>query len=420
MVATPFCSLQKGVLFFPWTSWRWICNQLCEVGDLLLSSIWMIASPPVQSYLKKNLKGAGLLLRWQSERKSVGKRKVIIDLISIKNVTKTYHTKDSKVTAVDDISLEINQGEIFGVIGYSGAGKSTLIRMLNGLEIPSDGSIHVGGMEVSRIKGSKLREARQEISMIFQHFNLLWSRTVADNIAFPLEIAGVPKQQREERVSELIRLVGLEDRENAYPSQLSGGQKQRVGIARALANNPKVLLCDEATSALDPQTTDSILDLLVDINERLGLTIVLITHEMHVIRKICHRVAVMEGGKIVESGDVLQVFRNPREPITKRFVQQVTEPGDTKETIEHLLKHYPSGKVVQLTFVGDGAEQPLITNLIRNHSITVNILQGKISQTQGGSYGTLFIQIDGREEEIAQAITFISNEGVGVEVISHD
>ena len=343
-----------------------------------------------------------------------------IDLISIKNVTKTYRSKDTKVTAVENVSLEINKGEIFGVIGYSGAGKSTLIRMLNGLEIPSEGSIHVSGNEVSSIKGSKLRKARQEISMIFQHFNLLWSRTVADNIAFPLEIAGVPKQEREARVSELVRLVGLEGRENAYPSQLSGGQKQRVGIARALANNPKVLLCDEATSALDPQTTDSILDLLVDINERLGLTIVLITHEMHVIRKICHRVAVMEGGKIVEAGDVLHVFRNPQEQITKRFVQQVTEPGDTKETIEHLLKHYPSGKVVQLTFVGDGAEQPLITNLIRNYSITVNILQGKISQTQGGSYGTLFIQMDGQEDEIEKAISFISNEGVGVEVISHD
>ena len=219
-----------------------------------------------------------------------------------------------------------------------------------------------------------------------------------ENIAFPLEIAGVSKEERKKRVDELIKLVGLQGREDAYPSQLSGGQKQRVGIARALANNPKVLLCDEATSALDPQTTDSILELLVDINKRLGLTIVLITHEMHVIRKICHRVAVMEDGKIVEKGPVLEVFKNPQQPITKRFVQQVTEPEETKETIEHLLGLYPSGQVIQLAFVGEGAEQPLITNLIRNFDITVNILQGKISQTQNGSYGTLFIHLDGESK----------------------
>jgi D-methionine transport system ATP-binding protein len=340
-------------------------------------------------------------------------------LISIKNIIKTYASKHGPVKAVDNVNLEIHDGEIFGVIGYSGAGKSTLIRMLNGLEIPTDGSINVAGREVSRIKGAELRTARQEISMIFQHFNLLWSRTVADNIAFPLEIAGVPKLDREKRVKELIHLVGLEGREDAFPSQLSGGQKQRVGIARALANNPKVLLCDEATSALDPQTTDSILDLLVDINKRLGLTIVLITHEMHVIRKICHRVAVMEGGRIVESGPVLQVFKNPSEQITKRFVQQVTEPEETKETIDHLLSSYPQGKVIQLTFVGDGAEQPLITNLIRQYQLTVNILQGKISQTQNGSYGTLFIHLDGQEQEIENAISYISSQGVGVEVISN-
>jgi D-methionine transport system ATP-binding protein len=340
-------------------------------------------------------------------------------LITIKNVTKTYASKQGAVKAVDNVNIDINEGEIFGVIGYSGAGKSTLIRMLNGLEIPTNGSIKVAGREISHIKGAKLRKARQEISMIFQHFNLLWSRTVADNIAFPLEIAGIPKKKRLQRVKELISLVGLDGRENAYPSQLSGGQKQRVGIARALANNPKVLLCDEATSALDPQTTDSILELLVDINKRLGLTIVLITHEMHVIRKICHRVAVMEGGNIVETGPVLQVFKKPKQQITKRFVQQVTEPEETKDTIEHLLSRYPYGQVIQLTFVGDGAEQPLITNLIRQFPLTVNILQGKISQTQNGSYGTLFIHLDGEEEDIQKALAYISSQEVGVEVISN-
>ncbi|OCA87627.1 methionine ABC transporter ATP-binding protein [Bacillus sp. FJAT-27225] len=340
-------------------------------------------------------------------------------MISIKNVSKLFPSKQGALKAVEDVNLTINEGEIFGVIGYSGAGKSTLIRMLNRLETPSEGSITIGGREISKIKGSELRKARMEIAMIFQHFNLLWSRTVRENISFPLEIAGVSGTERKKRVDELIKLVGLEGRENAYPSQLSGGQKQRVGIARALANNPKVLLCDEATSALDPQTTDSILDLLVDINKRLGLTIVLITHEMHVIRKICHRVAVMESGRIVELGPVLDVFRNPKQPITKRFVQQVTEPEETKETIEHLLEQYPSGTVIQLTFVGESAEQPLITNLVRQYDLTINILQGKISKTQSGSYGTLFVHLDGTDEEVEKALEFIRSQQVGVEVIAN-
>ncbi|MFZ7943992.1 MULTISPECIES: methionine ABC transporter ATP-binding protein [Bacillaceae] len=340
-------------------------------------------------------------------------------MISIKNVRKIFPSKQGELKAVDEVNLEIQEGEIFGVIGYSGAGKSTLIRMLNGLELPTDGSVTVAGRVISKIKGAQLRQARQEISMIFQHFNLLWSRTVSENIAFPLEIAGVKGDQRKKRVAELIKLVGLEGRENAYPSQLSGGQKQRVGIARALANNPKVLLCDEATSALDPQTTDSILELLVDINKRLGLTIVLITHEMHVIRKICHRVAVMESGRVVELGSVLDVFKNPQQPITKRFVQQVTEPEETKETIEHLIERYPRGQVVQLSFVGEAAEQPLITNIIRDYDVIVNILQGKISHTQNGSYGTLFIHLDGQAPEIEKAIDYIHSQQVGVEVISN-
>lgn len=341
-------------------------------------------------------------------------------MISIKNLGKVFPSKQDQLIAVDHVDLEIIEGEIFGVIGYSGAGKSTLIRMLNGLELPTEGTVTVAGHVISKIKGSELRKARQKISMIFQHFNLLWSRTVSENIAFPLEIAGVKGHTRIKRVNELIKLVGLEGRENAYPAQLSGGQKQRVGIARALANNPKVLLCDEATSALDPQTTDSILDLLVDINKRLGLTIVLITHEMHVIRKICHRVAVMEEGRIVELGSVLEVFENPKQPITKRFVQQVTEPEDTKETTEHLLERYHSGQVVQLTFIGEAAEQPLITNLIRENDVTVNILQGKISQTQSGSYGTLFIHIEGGDEEVKKAVDFIRSQQVGVEVVAND
>ena len=340
-------------------------------------------------------------------------------MITLENVTKIYEAPNGSVTAVDNVTLQIKEGEIFGIIGYSGAGKSSLIRLLNGLEKPTKGKVIVAGRDIANIKGKELRKARQEIGMIFQHFNLLWSRTVRENIAFPLEIAGVPKEQRKKRVDELIQLVGLQGRENAYPSQLSGGQKQRVGIARALANNPKVLLCDEATSALDPQTTDSILDLLVDINKRLRLTIVLITHEMHVIRKICDRVAVMENGKIVEQGEVLQVFRQPKQAITKRFVQQVIEPEETQETIAHLLNKYPKGTVVQLTFVGEAAEQPLISNVVRQFQIDANILQGKISQTHQGSYGVLFVHMDGETEEVARAIDYIRKQQVAVEVITN-
>lgn len=341
----------------------------------------------------------------------------VSSLINLHSVRKVFQTKDGEVKAVDTVDLNIKQGEIYGIIGYSGAGKSTLIRILNMLERPTSGTVTIGGKNMSELSAKKLREARQEISMIFQHFNLLWSRTVRENIAFPLEIAGYPKEKIKKRVDELIDLVGLEGRGGSYPSQLSGGQKQRVGIARALANDPKVLLCDEATSALDPKTTDSILDLLVEINQKLGLTIVLITHEMHVIRKICHRVAVMEKGKVVEEGDVLSVFKNPKESITKDFVKQVTEPEETVDTIKQFIEEFPEGRIVQLTFVGGRAGQPLITELIRNFEVDVNILQGKITQTQNGPYGTLFIQIKGSEAALSNAMEFLNSVQVEVEVI---
>ncbi|MGI2329306.1 methionine ABC transporter ATP-binding protein [Planococcus sp. YIM B11945] len=341
-------------------------------------------------------------------------------MIELKKVTKIYDTGKGALAAVDGVDLSISPGEIFGIIGYSGAGKSTLIRLLNGLEKPTSGTVQINDHVITAIKGAELRKARQKVSMIFQHFNLLWSRTVKENIAFPLEIAGVPKNKRDARVMELVELVGLTGRENAYPSQLSGGQKQRVGIARALANDPEVLLCDEATSALDPETTDSILDLLVDINKRLGLTIVLITHEMHVIRKICHRVAVMEGGRVVELGDVLNVFQSPKEEITKRFVAQVTETEDSGETIKNLRELYPTGDLVKLMFVGDQTEQPILTKLIRTHPVEVNIVQGKISHTQRGAYGTLILQLKGTREEIANAIAFLNNENIQTEVMAND
>lgn len=341
-------------------------------------------------------------------------------MIEVKNVTKIFKTKNGELTAVDHVNLSIQKGEIFGIIGYSGAGKSTLIRLLNGLEKPTSGTVMVNGLEISSIKGKELRLARQKISMIFQHFNLLWSRTVAENIAFPLEIAGVPKEEREKRVHELIELVGLSGRADAYPSQLSGGQKQRVGIARALANNPEVLLCDEATSALDPETTDSILRLLSDINQRLGLTIVLITHEMHVIRKICHRVAVMEAGRVVEQGDVLEVFQNPQAEITKNFVMQVSDSRESKESIEHILKNYPSGKLVKLIFVGNTTERPIISYLIKEFQLDINILHGNISQTVNGSYGTLIVQLDGDSENVEKALEKLKSMNIKTEVITND
>ncbi|WP_379970400.1 methionine ABC transporter ATP-binding protein [Ectobacillus sp. sgz5001026] len=340
-------------------------------------------------------------------------------MIQLEQVQKLYRTKTGTITAVQDVNLEIEQGEIFGVIGYSGAGKSSLIRMLNQLEQPTAGKITIAGRIISAIKGKELRIARREIGMIFQHFNLLWSRTVYENIAFPLEIAGVDKEERKKRVNELIQLVGLDGREDAYPAQLSGGQKQRVGIARALANNPKVLLCDEATSALDPETTDQILNLLLDINKRLGLTIVLITHEMHVIQKICNRVAVMDAGSIVEIGDVLDVFRNPKQEITKRFVSQITDAEGAEETIDDLVEKYPAGVVVRLQFVRDAIQKPFITELIRNTIVDVSILQGKISPTSNGSYGNVVVHLNGSPEDIEKALAFITQQEVEMEVIAH-
>ena len=337
-------------------------------------------------------------------------------MIQLSNVNKRFGTSSTAITAVDGVNLTIEEGKIYGIIGYSGAGKSTLIRLLNGLEQPTDGSVEVNGRKISSIGGKELRQARQKISMIFQHFNLLWSRTVKENIIFPLEIAGVNKAEREKKASELIELVGLAGRENAYPSQLSGGQKQRVGIARALANDPEVLLCDEATSALDPETTDAILDLLTSINERLGLTIVLITHEMHVIRKICHEVAVMEAGRVVETGDVLQLFQSPKEPITKRFVSQVTEPEDAKKVMSLMRQDYPDGTLVKLAFVGERTEQPVLASLIREYPVDVSILQGNISQTRGGAYGTLILQLTGDPEAITNAIQYLHEQGVQTEV----
>lgn len=342
-------------------------------------------------------------------------------MITLTHVSKRFKTAQGTVTAVEDVDLHVESGQIFGIIGYSGAGKSTLIRLLNGLEQPSEGQIEVAGHMLSSISSSELKYARRKISMVFQHFNLLWSRTVIDNIAFPLEIAGVPREARQRRVNELIALVGLEGREHAYPAQLSGGQKQRVGIARALANEPDVLLCDEATSALDPQTTDAILDLLSDINRRLGLTIVLITHEMHVVRQICHRVAVMEQGRIVEQGQVLEVFTHPKQPITRKFVQQLSGPQEsTTQVANNLRQQNLPGHLVKLTFIGTQTEQPLITQLIQRYQLTISILHGSINYTSEGAFGLLFLHVQGDDARFAEMTAYIASQQVEMELIDDD
>ncbi|HDH2403997.1 TPA: methionine ABC transporter ATP-binding protein, partial [Staphylococcus aureus] len=278
-------------------------------------------------------------------------------MIELKEVVKEYRTKNKEVLAVDHVNLSIRAGSIYGVIGFSGAGKSTLIRMFNHLEAPTSGEVIIDGDHIGQLSKNGLRAKRQKVSMIFQHFNLLWSRTVLKNIMFPLEIAGVPRRRAKQKALELVELVGLKGREKAYPSELSGGQKQRVGIARALANDPTVLLCDEATSALDPQTTDEILDLLLKIREQQNLTIVLITHEMHVIRRICDEVAVMESGKVIEHGPVTQVFENPQHTVTKRFVKEDLN-DDFETSLTELEPLEKDAYIVRLVFAGSTTTEP--------------------------------------------------------------
>ena len=336
-------------------------------------------------------------------------------MIELKNVSKVFNDGTQEIVAVDDVSLHIDEGEIFGIIGYSGAGKSTLVRTLNGLEQPTSGSITVAGKELSRLSGKQLRQSRQKIGMIFQHFNILWSRTVVENIMFPLEIAGVPKKERLERAQELVRLVGLDGREGAYPSELSGGEQQRVGIARALANDPDVLLCDEATSALDPKTTDDVLELLLDINRRLDLTIVIITHEMEVIRKICDRVAVMQGGRVVETGKTTDIFQNPKEKITREFIQQ-DEDEDIDQLLSDFREYFPEGRILRVTYPGNQSRAPIISRVSREFNVDINIIRGSIYTTQNSPVGTLYVQVFGDESDVDRAIDEL--QALNTEVLS--
>lgn len=344
----------------------------------------------------------------------------MIDLI---NVEKTYYSKAGDIHALHQTNLKINAGEIFGIIGLSGAGKSTLVRCINMLEKPTKGQVIVDGADLTKMSDAELRKARQSIGMIFQHFNLLTSRTVYQNIAFPLEIQGLSKAEIDQRVRPLLELVQLESRADYYPSQLSGGQKQRVGIARALASNPKVLLCDEATSALDPQTTKSILELLKDINQKLNLTIVLITHQMEVVKTICDRVAVIEAGHIIEEGDMVEVFTNPQHPTTKEFTKSVTnaEIPEMIRSKELHAKYLPGSKLlVRLTFIGDSAGEPVISRLIKNYDVDASILFGNIDQLKDTAFGTLILEITGQEEGIKTALAYLQSKNLKLEVLGYE
>lgn len=340
-------------------------------------------------------------------------------MIEITNLSKIYKTPHHEVMALDNVNLTVNKGEIFGIIGLSGAGKSTLVRCINMLEKPTKGSIFVDGQEITALQKKDLRVARQKISMIFQHFNLLSSRTVFDNIMFPLEIAGVPQPKAHERVSELLELVGLSDKAKVYPEQLSGGQKQRVGIARALANEPKVLLSDEATSALDPQTTRSILKLLKDINAQLNLTILMITHDMNVIKQVCDRVAVIDESRIVEVGDVLSVFTNPQTNTSRSFINTIMKKELPEDLLPCLTKGstQESSQLIRVSFIGSSAGEPLISTLVKKFDVKANILFGNIDRIKDVPYGNLTLELLGTQDLIQQSLSFLKSNGLEVEVL---
>ncbi|MCI6483762.1 MAG: methionine ABC transporter ATP-binding protein [Selenomonadaceae bacterium] len=343
-------------------------------------------------------------------------------MIDLSHIEKIYDSPSGPVRAIKDISLHINRGEIYGIIGLSGAGKSTLVRCINLLERPTSGKVTVDGQDITAMSESQLRQARKSIGMIFQHFNLLSSATVYENVAFPLRLVNTPKEKIDKKVTELLELVGLADKANQYPSQLSGGQKQRVGIARALASEPKILLCDEATSALDPQTTKAILQLIRDINAKLKLTVVVITHEMQVIKDICDKVAVIDKGVIAEKGKVLDVFTNPQQPITKGFISVLLSndlPVGFREREVHQEQFSGSILLIRITFIGESANEPVISRLIKNFDLNVGILFGSLDDIKGVPFGRLIISLDGRQLEIQEALEYVQKQNLKVEVIGY-
>ncbi len=344
-------------------------------------------------------------------------------MITLEGITKTYGDKVNYVSALNNVSLQVEQGDIFGIIGYSGAGKSTLIRCINLLERPDSGKVVVNGVELTSLSQSQLRKRREKIGMIFQHFNLMARRNVFSNVAYPLKGKGLSKKEVEEKVLNLLRLVGIEDKAKAYPSQLSGGQKQRVAIARALANDPDVLLCDEATSALDPQTTRSILNLLKSINEKLNLTIVIITHQMDVIKEVCNKVAVMENGVVVETGAVLDIFFNPKAKITKEFVASTMGYEDIEGFLEYDTPPKNNNdfkSLAKISFMGKKTSQAFISKISIDYQVYASILFGNIENVQGVPLGNLIISISGSEEKVNCALGYLLENNIRVEVLSED
>ena len=341
-------------------------------------------------------------------------------LIEIKNLRKVFDTPAGKVVALDGIDLSIGKGEIFGIIGMSGAGKSTLVRCINLLERPTEGAVIVEGEDITKLSNSQLRKKRRKIAMIFQLFNLMRSRTIYANVAFPLKGSGLSRQEKHEKVMKLLKLVGLENRAKAYPSQLSGGQKQRVAIARALANDPSVLLCDEATSALDPQTTQDILKLLKELNETLGLTIIIITHEMAVVKEVCTRVAVTEDGHVKETGGVYEVFSNPQTPITRRFIATTSNMKKVYEmvrTTPEVLGVKPKDVVTVLRFSSESAGEAIMSRISREYGVDINIIFGNVELLAGNPFGKLLVAFRGEEKAIADSIETLEKHGIRTEVI---
>ncbi|ENN9905244.1 methionine ABC transporter ATP-binding protein MetN [Vibrio fluvialis] len=342
-------------------------------------------------------------------------------MIEISHVNKVFYQGNKEIHALKDINLNIPQGTIFGVIGSSGAGKSTLIRCVNMLETPTSGSVIVDGVDLTKLNSKQLSETRRNIGMIFQHFNLLSSRTVFENIALPLELSGKDDQHIERKVSELLTLVGLADKRDSYPSNLSGGQKQRVAIARALASDPKVLLCDEATSALDPATTQSILELLKEINRKLNITMLLITHEMDVVKSICHEVAIIGGGKLVEKGSVGDIFAHPKTELAHQFIRSTLDlsiPDDYQARLnaERVEGSYP---LVRLEFTGSTVDAPLMSQIARKFNIDVSILSSDLDYAGGVKFGMMVAEIYGNEQDDIAAMQYLRDHNVKVEVLGY-
>lgn len=326
-------------------------------------------------------------------------------LIELRNLSKTFKGKTQTVDALRDISLDINRGDIYGIIGMSGAGKSTLVRCINFLERPTAGQVIIDGHDLASLSDSQLRKLRQEVSMIFQHFNLLQQRDVRRNISFAMEIAGVPKAQREKRIDELLEVVGLTDRQHNYPSQLSGGQQQRVAIARALATNPKIILCDEATSALDPTTTTSILNLLREINRTMGITIVIITHEMKVVESICSHVAIIDQGRLAETGTVEDIFTRPQSEAARKLIFRKDGAAAPKL----------GQRLIRIVFEGSASEEPLIANLIMECGIVVNIMHADTRDVGGKAFGQMILQLPEDPLQQEKAIYYLQTHGMTVE-----